>query len=317
MTALSKIQRQAAAVCLAVISFFLLSSFQVFAADKKTIGVIMTGDIPYYSKMHKAFTARLSKEGYGDAQVLLQRPYPDQVSWSNAARKLIAVDVDIIVTYGASVTLAAINERTSIPIVYAGVYNPDAIGITGKNTTGSISKVPTSSLIRYLKGITNISNLGVLYSDIEKESIRQAKDLEDISKDMGFTIVKINIRRAEDVRKIKAAGKLDALFLTCSASVNMSLNAILEIARAGKLPTASSMKGENNSGVVITLSASPEEQGELAAERVVKILRGAHPNALPPASGKNIELIFNLKENMEMGFKIPMGLVTEATKIIQ
>ena len=181
----SRIQRQLS-ICFITISICLLFPFHVLAAEKKTIGVIMTGDIPYYSKMHKAFTARLSREGYGDVQVVLQRPYPDQVSWSNAARKLIAVDVDIIVTYGASVTLAAINERTSIPIVYAGVYNPDAIGITGKNTTGSISKVPTSSLIRYLKGITAITSLGVLYSDIEKESIKQAEEIEGYLKGLGF-----------------------------------------------------------------------------------------------------------------------------------
>ena len=81
--------------------------------------------------------------------------------------------------------------------------------------------------------------------------------MRDISKDLGFKVVKINIRRPEDVRKIKASGKLDALFLTCSASVNMSLDAILEIARTNKLPTASTLKNENNPGVVITLSASP------------------------------------------------------------
>lgn len=314
--ALPRIQRQLIR-CFITISICLLFPFQVLAAEKKIIGVIMTGDIPYYSKMHKAFTARLSKEGYGDVQVLLQKPYPDQVSWSNAARKLIAVDVDIIVTYGASVTLAAINERTSIPIVYAGVYNPDAIGITGKNTTGSISRVPTSSLIRYLKGITAITSIGVLYSDIEKESIKQAEEIDGISRDLGFKVVRISIKRPEDIRKIRASGKLDALFLTCSASVNMSIDAILEIARTNKLPTASTLKNENNPGVVITLSANPEEQGEMAAEKVIKILRGARPNALSPTNSKNIELIFNLKENMAMGFKIPMGLVTEATKIIQ
>jgi len=316
MTVSSRIQRQLI-ICLAAIGVFLLSSLQVFAAEKRTIGVIMTGDIPYYAKMHKAFTTKLAKEGYGDAEILLQRPYPDLISWSNAARKLIAVDVDVVVTFGGPATLAVMNERTNIPVVFAGVHNPAAIGITGKNITGSMSKVPTSSVIRYLKGITPISNLGVLYSDIEKDSLKQVEEIENISKDLGFKTVKISIRWPEDVRKIKASGKLDALLLTCSASVNMALEGILDIAKANKLPTASVLKNDINSGVIITLSASPEEQGELAAEKVIKILRGANPNTLSQTSGKNIELIFNLKENMSIGFKIPMDLVTEATKIIQ
>ncbi len=311
-----RVQRQLS-LCLVAIVAFLIFASQGSATDRKTIGVIMTGDIPYYAKMHRAFTAKLSREGYGNVEILLQKPYPDLISWSNAARKLVAVDVDIIVTYGASATIAAINEKTNIPVVYAGVHHPAAIGITGKNTTGSVAKVPTSSLFRYLKGITSISNLGVLYSELEKDCMKEVEELEALSRELGFKIVKINIKRPEDAKKIKTAGRLDALFLTSSASVNMALDPILDIARANRLPTASLLKGENNSGVIVTLSTSPEEQGELAAEKVIKILRGAHVGAISSSTGKDIELIFNLRENMSMGFKIPMDLVTEATKIVQ
>lgn len=299
-------------ILIAIIVYLL--SPNLLNAEKKTIGVIMTGNIPYYTKMHKAFVSRLSREGFGNMEILLQRPYPDIISWSNAARKLIAVDVDIIVTYGGPATLAAVNEKPSIPIVYAGVSNPS--GISGKNITGSISKVPVSSLFRYLKGLTSISTLGVLYSEAEKDSIKQVEDLADISRELGFKVAKIDMRKPEDVKKIKTSGKLDALFLTNSASVNMSLDSIIETARASKLPTASVLKGDD-SGVIITLSASSEEQGEMAAEKVIKILRGAAPHSISQTNGKDIELIFNLKESMSLGFKIPMGLVTEATKIIQ
>lgn len=313
MSIKSNVQRQLIQ-CLITIVTFLIFASQGFA-ERKTIGVIMTGDIPYYTKMHQAFITKLSDEGY-DVEILLQRPYPDPVSWSNAARKLIAVDVDIIVTYGAPATLAAVYEKTNIPIVYAGIPKPNTIGIAGKNITGAISNAPTSSLIRYLKKITSISKLGVLYSESEEDSLKQLEELTRLSKDLGFRIVKINIKWFEDVKKIRTA-EFDALFLTYSASVNMALDAIVDIAKARKLPTASILKGEDNSGVIITLSASPEEQGEIAAEKVIKILRGAHPGTISPTIGKNIELIFNLKENTAMGFKIPMDIVTEATKIIQ
>lgn len=309
----SNVQRQLIQ-CLITIVTFLIFASQGFA-ERKTIGVIMTGNIPYYTKMHQAFITKLSDEGY-DVEILLQRPYPDPVSWSNAARKLIAVDVDIIVTYGAPATLAAVYEKTNIPIVYAGVPKPNTIGIAGKNITGAISNAPTSSLIRYLKKITSISKLGVLYSESEEDSLKQLEELTRLSNELGFRIVKINIKWLEDVKKIRTA-ELDALFLTYSASANMALDAIVDIAKARKLPTASILKGEDNSGVIITLSASPEEQGEIAAEKVIKILRGAHPGMISPTNGKNIELIFNLKENTAMGFKIPMDIVTEATKIIQ
>lgn len=314
MSIKSNVQRQLIQ-CLITIVTFLIFASQGFA-ERKTIGVIMTGNIPYYTKMHQAFITKLSDEGY-DVEILLQRPYPDPVSWSNAARKLIAVDVDIIVTYGAPAALAAVHEKTNIPIVYAGVPKPNTIGIADKNITGAVSNAPTSSLIRYLKKITSISNLGVLYSKSEEDSLKQVEEITRLSNELGFRIVKIDIKWLEDVKKIRTADRLDALFLTYSASVNMALDAIVDIAKARKLPTASILKGEDNSGVIITLSASPEEQGKIAAEKVIKILRGANPYTISPTNGKNIELIFNLKENTAMGFKIPMDIVTEATKIIQ
>lgn len=299
----------------AALCILLLYPAHFVSAEKWTIGVVMTANIPYYAKMHKAFLARLAREGFGNAEILLQRPSPDTISWSNAARKIIAVDADIIVTYGSPATIAAINENPNIPIVFTGVSS--STNISGRKITGVTSKVPVSSLFRYLKGLSGISSLGVLYSESERDSVKQTEELASISKDLGFKIVRIDIRRLDDVKKIKTAGKLDALFLTNSAAVNLSLDSIIDIARVYKLPTASVLKGEYESGVIVTLSASPEEQGELAAEKVARIMRGGNPGAIPQTGGKDIELIFNMKEGMSLGFKVPMGLVTEATKIIQ
>ena len=51
------------------------------AADK-TVGVIMSGNIPYYRVLHKNFTTALSTEGFsqGTVDILLQRPAADALS---------------------------------------------------------------------------------------------------------------------------------------------------------------------------------------------------------------------------------------------
>ena len=121
---------------------------------EKRIGVIMSGDIPYYGTMHETFVGELTTR-LADAdrvEIVLQRPFPNPISWSNAARKLIAFDVDLIVTYGAPATQAVIHEKSSIPLIYAGVYEPERAGMTGNNVTGCGFKVPLSSIIRYFKG---------------------------------------------------------------------------------------------------------------------------------------------------------------------
>ena len=75
---------------------------------KMLVGVIMTADIPYYRSMHQSMFVALKQQlpPGEDVEFILQRPFPDPIAWSNAARKLIAIEVDLIVSYGAPATQA-------------------------------------------------------------------------------------------------------------------------------------------------------------------------------------------------------------------
>jgi ABC-type uncharacterized transport system substrate-binding protein len=124
-------------------------------AAENTIGVIMTGDIPYYQELHSAFMTKLGKEGFtGNTEVILQKPYPDSISLSNAARKLIAMDVDVIVAYGTPAALAVVNEKTKIPLIYA-VYEPFTQRLKSRYSSGV--NIAGSSLLRYLRGLKQIN----------------------------------------------------------------------------------------------------------------------------------------------------------------
>ena len=121
------------------------------AADK-ALGVIMSGNIEYYQEVHEAFVITLAKEGFDSRMVdtFVKIPSPDLLSWTNAARRLTVADVNVIVAFGAPATLAAMTETKSIPLVFAAVYDPAAIGCLARNVTGISSKVPITSLLRYL-----------------------------------------------------------------------------------------------------------------------------------------------------------------------
>jgi ABC-type uncharacterized transport system substrate-binding protein len=92
--------------------------------------------------------------------------------------------------------------------------------------------------------------------------------------------------------------------------------AIIEFARERRIPNASFMLNRTTN-VIITLAADPAEQGGKAAEKVLRILEGASPDRIKAESATDIELVFNLKEATSMGFKLPMELVTGATRLIK
>jgi putative ABC transport system substrate-binding protein len=188
------------------------------------------------------------------------------------------------------------------------------VGIAGKNVTGISSKVPVASVIKNLKTISNFSSLGVVYSDTEKDTILQANDVKQLEGSLGFRSVRFNIKRLSDISRIS---NVDALFLTTSCAAMHCVNNILGLARKGKIPTATTIGGGENSGVILTISANPQEQGREAARLVARVVKGAKPSSLPVEQPKKIDLIINLKEATEMGLKIPFDLLTSATKVIK
>jgi ABC-type uncharacterized transport system substrate-binding protein len=281
------------------VHFFIISALMFFSAipaygAEKTIGVLMTGNIPYYREVNKAFTDSLAAEGLGPGAVsiVLQSPHPEPMSWANAARKLVAVGADIIVSYGAPATLAALHETSDIPIVFAAVYDPPAAGINGKNTTGISSKVPVASLIKNLKSISNFSTLGVVYSDTEKDTLAQTNEVRRLESGFNFRATTFNIKRAEDVGKIS---NVDALFLTTSCAAMHCVNNILGVARKAKMPTATTIGGGEKSGIILTIVANPQEQGRGAARLVSRVIKGVKPSSISVEQPKKVDLIVNLR----------------------
>lgn len=283
------------------------------------IGIIMSGDIPYYRAMHESFVAELTQAFSGGEQVeiIVQRPFPDSIAWSNAARKLIAVEVDLIVTYGSPSTRAVVHEKSRIPHVYAGVYDPDKADITGKNVTGCGYRVPLSSLLRYFKRVREIKTLSVVYSGIEEDSVRQRDELQAIAGQQNIQVNQADIRSRSDTDKLESIQDDDAVFITGSALVHLWIEDLLAVLHAGNDPSADIFPDDNESGIMVTLYQPPEVQGKTAAEMAARILRGENPSDIAPVVLRENNLVFNLIEAQRIGITFPMQLIVEATRVIK
>lgn len=297
-----------------VIVFSMIPS--VSLAAENTIGVIMPGDLPYYQELHRAFMGRLAREGILARRVIVQKPYPETMSLSNTARKLIATDVDVIVAYGAPAALSVVNEQTKIPIVYAAAYEPLMTQIKARNSTGITIKLSISSLLRYLRGLTRISTLGVVYNGNEEDSVLQFREIVKLAGQYGVRVDGVNLTRHQEAKTKLHGLKLDALLLTGSSVAHLAMPAIAELAREQKIPIGSFLLCRD-SDAVVTLATNPAEQGEKAAEKVIKILEGVPADKIRVETAHQVELVFNFKEATSMGWKLPMDLVTEATRLIK
>lgn len=284
-------------------------------AQAKTVGVIMTGNIPYYQAIHAAMLKELAPViEEKDIEIIVQTPAPNPMSWTNAARKLKAIGSDLIITYGMPATLTTMKEESRIPIVYGGVYSPKSLRISGKNATGISSSVSVRSMLKNLRKLTDFSEIGIVFNKTEKDSILQAREVKKFEKGLKFKTTLLNISNDGYIEKMSTC---KAVILTaCSAGMSQPhLAKIVKKANELKIPTAAMLEGAEDL-VVLTISASPQEQGKNVADMARKILGGVKPKDIPPRDAEQIDMIINVKLAKSIGLEVPPDLVNKATRVI-
>lgn len=312
------------AALLAIIMSF--SAVRAVAAGK-LVAVVLTSDIIRYRDAHRAFVKTLAANGYdqGNTDIIVQSPNPDPVSWANSVRKVIAIDADIIITYGAPATLAAIRETEDIPIVFVDVYGPVETGVTrnmtvtGRNMTGVSSKVPMITLMKAATDIKQVRNMGVVYNSREIGSVVQLKEVKQAAAKLGFHVFAINVSSSAglDISLNPLLTKVDYIYVSeCSAGCK-SFEKIVHRASEFKIPVISQVPDAADRGALISLEISPAEQGQLAGESAVKVLNGKKISQIPIATPKKTDMIINLRTAKSLDIHVPFQVLSIATRIMK
>ena len=297
-------------------------------AAGKLVAALLTCDLPRYRDAHKSFMKALVLKGYdqSNVEVIVQVPNPDPISWANSVRKFNAIGADIIITYGASATLAALREADDIPIVFADVYGPVETGIaksmasSGRNTAGMSSKVPLVTLVRTAMELKPIRTLGVVYQAKEEGSLVQLKEARRIAAQSGLSLAEVNLSSVGGTDAALAslfAAKVDCIYITESTAGCRGFEKIVHRASGQKIPVISQMPGAAHKGAVISLEADPAEQGQQAAEYASRILAGKQASQLPVVTPKRVDLIVNLKMAKMLELHVPFPVLSAATRVLK
>jgi putative ABC transport system substrate-binding protein len=174
--------------------------------------------------------------------------------------------------------------------------------------------VSVRSLLKNLRKLTEFSEVGIVFNKTEKDSILQAREVKKFEKKLKFKTRLLNISNDAYIDKMSTC---KAVILTaCSAGMcRPHLPKIIERANELRIPTAAMLEGAEDL-VVLTISASPQEQGKNVADMARKILGGVKPRDIPPRDPEQIDLIINVKLAKSLGLEVPPDLVNEATRVI-
>ena len=299
----------------------------VSCAEQQFVASIITGDLQRYRSAHEAFLKILRAGGMSEEKVKVhvQSPNPDVMSWANSIRKAVGGGADLIITYGAPVTLVGKKEIKGIPLLFADVYDPVALGIvkdlavTGGEISGIASTTPVETLAHTLVDIQAPKAILALYTSSEQGSLLQAKRMEEQGKKLGFAVNKVDVKNREAAKQAisDAKGHADAVFITESIVLSQGLQDLIAVSNEKHLPVLTQIPESGEKGAFLTLEADPVEQGQLLAVHALQVLGGQKVFTLPVRTPKKVALVVNMKVAEELGIKVPFQALSLATRVIK
>jgi putative tryptophan/tyrosine transport system substrate-binding protein len=250
------------------------------------------------------------------------------------AAELAAMGVDVIVSYGGPPTNAARNATTTIPIVFALVADPVAIGIAatlerpGKNLTG-VTNNDTELAVRHMgllkEVLPKLSRVAILsdpnipgadasgLAPIERANVAAARAA-------GLVPQMVKVRGPkpdlDTAFKSMVSEGAEAVVVLEVPSVFTIAKSVAEVATAHRIPSLL-WGGQGDAGSLMSYGTSFYAAYPSVPVYVDRVLKGAKPADTAIEAVSKRELVVNLKTARELGVTVPAGLLKRADRVVE
>jgi putative tryptophan/tyrosine transport system substrate-binding protein len=258
---------------------------------------------------------RVAIEGYG--------PMAD------SAAALVRAAVDVIVTYGATATLAAAKATKSIPIVMVMGRDPVAEGLAaslarpGGNVTGvaTLSVDAAPKRFELLKELSpDVSKVGVLAAAGAVASQRMVRDLEPMARTLKLQPYFCDASAPAEIEVCiaqLAQSGAGAIYVVGNTMLASHSTLVVGAIAKHRLPAVYSVERHTDAGALMTYGPSVRKAFVRLVGYVDRILKGARPGDLPIEQVSDVELVVNLKTANALGIKIPQTILVRADRVIE
>ena len=294
----------------------------------RRIGVLATLPLPPVQR----FFRKLQEYGYVEGHNLqLDRRFAegDDDRYPSLAAELVALPVDIIVTWGTPAALAAKQATSTIPIVMGAIADPVSVGIVSNlarpegNITGFASlnadlEVKRLELLKDL--LPQLARVGVLGNTANPFLEVALKNLRPTAEQLGVAIELVKVHNSDEVEAALVQldrSRPDAVLIPADNLLLTKRNEIAAALNRSRLPAVYAIREFAAAGGLIVHGANLGVLFERAAGYVDRILKGAKPADLPVQLATEFELIINLKAAAAIGVTIPPTFIARADEVIE
>jgi putative ABC transport system substrate-binding protein len=278
----------------------------------------------------QSFKERLHKLGWIEGKNIrfdYRWAEADDTRQPGLAAELVALPVDLILTWGTAATLASKRATATIPIVMGSAGDPVKAGIVsslarpGGNVTGFSSQSLELEGKRFeimrdlLPGIAQVVMLGNTpnaYIDLAMDSVERLVTAAGLK----FNGMKIDSGKGLGPG-LDALGKAhpDAVLVVAATAFFPYRKTIVSFMADNRLPAIYGFPEFAEAGGLISYSTNFDDLFRQAAGYADKILRGASPGELPVQQATTFRLLVNLTAAKALGLTIPPVILSRAEVI--
>jgi putative tryptophan/tyrosine transport system substrate-binding protein len=305
--------------CLAPLAFALaLSGAAAGAAPETRVAALVSEDADPYQEALAGFKHALEQQGVS-ATFDVELVHGDPGNVAASLEHLRQGKPDLLLTLGSIATQGAVRHMTGVPIVAGLILNADDLG-KSPNAACVVLEFPVEVELRWLQRLLpRQRTVGVLFSPAQNQG---RIDLASrTAREMGLDL---QARKVESPREIpealdSLASRADVLW---SVADQIVLNAqtakpILLFSLRNRIPFVGLSLTWVKAGALYALDRDYHDIGMQCGELAVKILRGAKPSSLPPATPRKVVYSVNLKTARLLKLNLQESLVSAAHSVIE
>jgi putative ABC transport system substrate-binding protein len=298
------------------------------------IGYLSLLDPAGESTRSEAIRLALRERGYIEGQsIAIEYRYAEgnRDRARELAAGLVRLKVDIIMTTGATPTLAAKNATNTIPIVMTGLSaDPVELGLVeslarpGGNVTGITNlgrELVGKRLELFKESVPKLARVAVLYDPANPQSVVEVKEVLPVAaRALRLTRQPWELRAGDDFERVFAAlskQRPDGLYVSSGPLMRAHQKRIVGLTLKSRLPSMYYDREFVDAGGLMSYGADIAESYRRVAYFVDTILKGAKPADLPIEQPKKFELVINLKTAKQIGLTIPPNVLARADRVIR
>ena len=280
------------------------------------------------------FLKRLRELGYQDpGNVVIEYRYAagELTRLPVLASELAALPVDVLIAIGTPASKAALAATGKIPIVFSRVADPVASGLVkslaypGGNATGTTvitSDLAEKRLALLKETVPGVNRIGVVHEKNFQPGDAELKQLLAAAPRLGLEISAVAVEpplaaTLDAALKEIAQASVEGLFIGSSGWFEDLYQNTLDLANESRLPTLYVRPEFVRAGGLMSYGPDWGQMYGIAADYVIRILKGAKPAELPVQQPTTLKLLINLAAAKAINLEVPPTLVARADEVVE